>query len=84
MPLIPGVKPHKPDQGNPEYYLPNWPSESTAKHWIVIRGYNGFWDGTDGPKVYYSDSTHTPGRYTTGAKTMWEVTSFLWGGTVVW
>jgi hypothetical protein len=84
MPLIPSVKPHKPDQDNPEYYLPNWPGESTAKHCIVIRGYNGFWDATDGPKVYYSDSTHTPGRYTAGALTMWKVTSFLWGGTVVW
>lgn len=86
MPLIPGVKPFKPDQTNPKYHLPNWNSETTVKHWIVIRGFAGTWDGTDEPQVYYNESAsnHVPGQHVTGALTMWKVTSFLWGGTVVW
>jgi len=30
-------------------------------HWITIRGYSGFWDGTSGPKVYFNDSSANQG-----------------------
>jgi hypothetical protein len=84
MPLTPDVIAHK--VGETYYYLPSWPNEQAGSlHWIVIRGYDGFWDGTDTPQVYYVDSSGQtgPGRYHTGAQIMWKVTKFL-KGKVVW
>lgn len=84
MPLAPDVRPHK--NADTLYYLPSWPrADSSAVHWIVIRGYDGFWDGTDNQTVYYVDSSGQtgPGRYPVGALTMWKVTKFLYG-KVVW
>lgn len=84
-PLIPTVIPHDQGDQGATYHLPNWPSVMTTGHALTIRGYNGYWDGTDGPDVYYNDSASPsgPGRYSTGAKTMWKVTSFF-VGKVVW
>ena len=28
----------------------------TVRHWISVRGYSGFWDGTYGPSLSYTDS----------------------------
>lgn len=87
MPVVPDLRPH--DQGA-QFFVPSWSAPANgAKHWIAIRGYNGFWDGTDGPKVSYSDSAGwdgdhwQPGNYTTGALTMWKVVKSLYG-KVVW
>lgn len=34
---------------------------NVVQHWIPIRGYYGFWDGTSGPKVYFNDSSGNQG-----------------------
>ena len=83
MPVVPDVMPHK---ANADYFLPGWPDEVPgAKHWIVIRGYDGLWDGTDNPQAYFNDSSSEigPGRRHTGLLTMWMVTNYLYG-KVVW
>lgn len=84
MPLIPSLIPHNDNQAG-TYHLENWTHIMTIPHFVVIRGYNGFWDGTNTPKVYYEDSASPlgAGRYSTGALTMWKVTSYF-VGKVVW
>lgn len=45
-------------------HLASWMSASwwnnhkstTVRHWISIYGYSGFWDGTYGPQLYFTDS----------------------------
>lgn len=45
-------------------HLVSWTSSSwwnnhrstTVRHWISVYGYSGFWDGTYGPKVLFTDS----------------------------
>jgi hypothetical protein len=85
MPLDIAIKPHETAKN---YYLPNWPNEAAGvKHWIAIRGYNGFWDGTNTPRIYYSDSSgnggNAPGNYSTGSLTMWKVNKYN-ASTIVW
>jgi len=85
MPLIVAVMPHK---DNAAYWLPSWPNESPgSKHFITIRGYDGFWDGTTGPDIYYNDSSGNggmgPGAYETDSLTMWKVNHYN-ADTIVW
>jgi hypothetical protein len=85
MPLVIAVKPHKADA---EYFLPSWPKEAIgAKHWIVIYGYDGLWDGTDGPTLYYTESagngSKNPGQYPVSSMTMWKVNQYN-ASTIVW
>ncbi|MGZ8801777.1 MAG: hypothetical protein ACXWZL_03920 [Mycobacterium sp.] len=85
MPLVIAVKPHAVDA---DYYLPSWPKELPgAKHWITIYGYDGFWDGTDDPQVYYTESAgnggKSPGPYNVGSLTMWKVNQYN-AKTIVW
>jgi hypothetical protein len=45
-------------------HLASWTSSSwwnhnpgaIVRHWTSVRGYSGFWDGTYGPTLYYTDS----------------------------
>jgi hypothetical protein len=85
MPLVIAVKPHPVDA---DYFLPSWPKELPGgKHWITIYGYDGFWDGTDGPQVYYTESAgngaKSPGPYSVGSLTMWKVNQYN-AKTIVW
>ena len=85
MPLVIAVKPHKADA---DYWLPSWPKEAVgAKHWIVIYGYDGLWDGTDGPTLYYTESagngSKNPGLYSVSSVTMWKVNQYN-ASTIVW
>ena len=85
MPLVIAVKPHKADA---EYFLPSWPKEATgAKHWVVIYGYDGLWDGTTDPILYYTESagngSKNPGLYTVSSLTMWKVNQYN-ASTIVW
>jgi hypothetical protein len=85
MPILIAVKPHKPDAA---YWLPSWPREAgNAKHWIAIYGYDGLWDGTDGPTVFYTESAgngnKNPGSYQVGSLTMWKVNQYN-ASTIVW
>lgn len=85
MPLVIAVKPHKADA---DYWLPSWPREAIgAKHWVVIYGYDGLWDGTDGPTVYYTESSgngsKNPGLYVVSSMTMWKVNQYN-ASTIVW
>jgi len=85
MPLVIAVRPHAVDAA---YYLPSWPKELPgAKHWITIYGYDGFWDGTDYPQVYYTESSgnggKSPGPYNVGSLTMWKVNQYN-AKTIVW
>jgi hypothetical protein len=85
MPLVIAVKPHKTDA---DYWLPSWPREASgAKHWIVIYGYDGLWDGTDGPTLYYTESagngSKNPGLYIVSSMTMWKVNQYN-ASTIVW
>jgi hypothetical protein len=82
VPVVAEVVPH--DQGV-QYFLPNWPKVMTTNHFIVVRGYDGFWDGTDDPVMYYNDSASPsgPGRYTAGALTVWKVIKYA-VAKVVW
>lgn len=54
MPLLVPVRPHEPGAS---YRLTSWPTAISAVHWIMIRGYNGAWDGSRTPLVYYNDSS---------------------------
>ncbi|HEY8134936.1 MAG TPA: hypothetical protein VIF08_02765 [Candidatus Limnocylindrales bacterium] len=85
MPLVIAVKPHKADA---EYWLPSWPREASgAKHWIVIFGYDGLWDGTTDPTLYYTESagngSKNPGVYTVSSMAMWKVNQYN-ASTIVW
>lgn len=85
MPLVIAVKPHK---SGAEYWLPSWPKEAgNAKHWVTIYGYDGLWDGTDGPTVSYTESAGNgakgPGPYVVGSLTMWKVNQYN-ASTIVW
>jgi len=85
MPVIIAVMPHKSDAA---YWLPSWPRDAgNAKHWIVIYGFDGIWDGTAGPQVYYTESAgngaKNPGNYVTDAITMWKVNQYN-ASTIVW
>jgi hypothetical protein len=85
MPLVIAVKPHKEDA---QFYLPSWPKEAIgAKHWVVIYGYDGLWDGTSGPTLYYTESagngSKNPGLYTVSSLTMWKVNQYN-ASTIVW
>jgi hypothetical protein len=85
MPLVIAVKPHK---DSAEFFLPSWPREAPgAKHWVVIYGYDGLWDGTAGPDLYYAESagngTKNPGLYEVDSLTMWKVNQYN-ASTIVW
>jgi hypothetical protein len=85
MPLVIAVKPHK---DNAEFFLPSWPREALgAKHWVVIYGYDGLWDGTAGPDLFYAESAgngnKNPGLYEVDSLTMWKVNQYN-ASTIVW
>ncbi|MEP7360297.1 MAG: C39 family peptidase [Chloroflexota bacterium] len=85
MPVVIAVMPHKSDAA---YWLPSWPhSAGNAKHWIVLYGFDGIWDGTAGPQIYYTESagngSKDPGNYVTDAITMWKVNQYN-ASTIVW
>jgi len=85
MPVIIAVMPHKSDA---PYWLPSWPRDAgNAKHWIVIYGFDGIWDGTAGPQVYYTESagngSKNPDNYVTDVITMWKVNQYN-ASTIVW
>ena len=85
MPLVIAVKPHKTDAA---YWLPSWPREAgNAKHWVVVFGYDGLWDGTQGLQLYYTESAgngnKNPGVYTVDSDTMWNVNQYN-ASTIVW
>lgn len=85
MPVVIAVMPHKTDAA---YWLPSWPREAGgAKHWIVIYGYDGLWDGTQGPQLYYTESagngSKNPGQYVVDSYTMWKVNQYN-ASTIVW
>lgn len=85
MPLVIAVRPHKADA---DYFLPSWPKEAIgAKHWVVIYGYDGLWDGTTDPILYYTESSgngsKNPGLYTVSSVTMWKVNQYN-ASTIVW
>jgi hypothetical protein len=48
-----------------------------VRHWLTIRGYNGFWDGTDTAKVLYNDSTADlgggTGSYSDSSLKVWQL-----------
>ncbi len=81
MPVIPDLKPHK---ASADYYLPSWSVEvPSAVHWVAIGGYDGYWDGTSGPTVWYAELSGFDGHdwqvgiWPTSALTMWKVTQYL-------
>jgi hypothetical protein len=85
MPVVIAVMPHKTDGA---YWLPSWPREAGgAKHWIVIYGFDGLWNGSAGPQVYYTESAgngnRSPGQYITDVVTMWKVNQYN-ASTMVW
>jgi hypothetical protein len=85
MPLVIAVMPHKTDAA---YWLPSWPRDAgNAKHWIVMYGFDGIWDGTAGPQIFYTESAgngaKNPGNYVTDAITMWKVNQYN-ASTIVW
>jgi hypothetical protein len=85
MPVVIAVMPHKADAA---YWLPSWPREAGgAKHWIVIYGFEGLWDGTQGPQLYYTESagngSKNPGQYVVDSYTMWKVNQYN-ASTMVW
>jgi hypothetical protein len=61
MPLVVLVNPNPPD-GTP-HCLPGWcGGTTTAGHYLVVNGYEGNYDGSDGSAaIYYRDSWYNPG-----------------------
>lgn len=56
-------------------------------HWVAIRGYNGPWNGTDGPQALYNDSSGAQGggtgSYSDSSLKMWQLN--IWHtARVVW
>ncbi|MEP7379322.1 MAG: hypothetical protein ABI725_07120 [Chloroflexota bacterium] len=85
MPAVIAVMPHKTGAA---YWLPSWPRDAgNAKHWIVIYGYDGLWDGTQGPQLYYTESagngSKNPGQYIVDSYAMWKVNQYN-ASTMVW
>jgi hypothetical protein len=58
---MPFATPIKMDRYHP--LLTSWRSlpEAEIWHWIPIRGYAGFWDGSANPQVHYNDSSANQG-----------------------
>lgn len=66
-------------------HLASWTSSSwwnrnqgtTVRHWISVRGYSGFWDGTYGPDLYYTDSAGglggQTGNFTSASRLLYNV-----------
>lgn len=66
-------------------HLASWTSSSwwnrnqgtTVRHWISVRGYSGFWDGTYGPDLYYTDSAGglggQTGNFTTASRLLYNL-----------
>ena len=56
-------------------------------HWITIRGYSGFWDGTSGPKVYFNDSSGSlgggTGSYSDASLKVYQLNAWN-AGILVW
>jgi hypothetical protein len=85
MPAVIAVMPHK---SGAAYWLPSWPRDAgNAKHWIVLYGFDGLWDGTLGPQLYYTESAGNgskgPGQYIVDSYTMWKVNQYN-ASTMVW
>lgn len=64
MPLAIPVKPHdakSPSDSN----LSSWPVPvASVGHWVSIYGWVGVYDGTDGPRMYFTDSSRDEGGAT--------------------
>lgn len=82
MPLVAGVAPHPHRSA---VWLPSWPRETNAHHYIVISGYEGldpsigFLDYVDSAAGYNGDT----GKYQVLATTMWRVIDAN-QGKVIW
>lgn len=58
--------------------LSSWspiPEGVEVHHWITIRGYTDYWDGTNGPKVWFNDSSDRQGG---GTGTFWDPSIKVW------
>lgn len=72
MPLAIAVNPHMAKVGI--HQLASWPDERPlARHWIVIRGYEGLW-GSPSPLIHYSDSS---AGYGGGTGNYWDLSEVL-------
>jgi hypothetical protein len=82
MPLVAGVAPHLPRTAS---WLPSWPRETNAHHYIVISAYeglhpdDGFVDYLDSARNYNGDT----GKFQVLAETMWQVIEAN-QGKVIW
>jgi hypothetical protein len=64
MPLAVSVKPHDRNSRSGAYLL-SWPRVvDSVGHWIAIYGWVGVWDGSDRPRIYYTDSSKDEGGST--------------------
>jgi len=74
MPQVVGVAPHDPGA---TYWLSSWPIQTTypAGHYITLRGWSQYWDGTRGPTACYDDSSgdggYSAGAYSDPAYDVW-------------
>ena len=58
--------------------LSSWnpiPEGVVVRHWIAIRGYTDYWDGTNGPRVWYNDSSDRQGG---GTGTFYDPSIKVW------
>ena len=87
MPLVIATAPHISGAGI--YYLESWPFVvNSARHWIVIRGYDGVWGGLTPILVKYQDSSAgyggSTGAFDDTIQVVWQVSKWNLGGHVVW
>ena len=72
MPVAIAINPHMAKVGI--YQLASWPDERPlARHWIVVRGYEGLW-GSPSPIIHYSDSS---AGYGGGTGNYWDLAEVL-------
>jgi hypothetical protein len=81
MPQVVGTNPKA--AGKP-YWLTSWAKTSTPAgaygHYIVLNGYDGVWDATSGPSIYYDDSSKgyggSTGQFSDPATHVWAVITY--------
>jgi hypothetical protein len=62
MPLAIPVKPH---QDGAQFHLVSWPNPvASVGHWIAVYGWFDLFDGDDGARTYYTDSSRDEGGST--------------------
>jgi hypothetical protein len=87
MPLVIATAPHISGAGS--NFLESWPYVvNGARHWIVIRGYDGVWGGSTPILIKYQDSSAgyggSTGAFDDTVQVMWQVSRWNLGGHVVW